>query len=173
MKTLIVYATNSGGTQIVAEMIGQVLSQAGQTVAVKRASEPDAAELAGYDLVVLGSCTWERFEGNKHLDGQLQEHMYALVQQLTGRKLPGQAFAVFGLGDSGFSHFCAATEHLEKFVDDLGGRLVGPTLQIDSFFFNPDVNRQRVRDWATSLAALKLADPTAAVPIYQAARQAP
>ena len=152
MKIVIVYGTNSSGTQAVSAMVGDVLEKAGHTVTIKRANEPKADHLNGYDLVILGSCTWERFEGEKHLDGQLQQHMYDLVQKLQDKPMPGQKFAVFGLGDSSYMKFCEAANHLERFVEAVQGKLVIPSLRFDGFFFDLDKNRERAEEWAEGIA---------------------
>ncbi len=152
MNVLLVYATNSSGTQAVSEIIGQAMRQAGHRVVTKRAYEPGANDFIHYDLVILGSCTWERFDGKVRLEGQLQQHMYALVQQLQGHTFRQQKFAVFGLGDSSYTSFCAAADHLEKFVQHLGGTTLVPTLRIDSYFFDLIENRRRAEDWAQKLA---------------------
>lgn len=153
MRALLTYATNSSGTQQVAEIIGQVLRAAGHDLTIHRADEPGADDFGAYDFVILGSCTWERFEGKKRLDGQLQQHMYNLVQTMNGQKFPKKKFAVYGLGDTGYTHFCAAADHLEKFVQDLGGELVVPTMRIEGFFFELDKNRQAAENWAKKVAA--------------------
>lgn len=153
MNILITYATNSSGSQQVAGIVGDILKQAKHTVTIKRAYEPGADDFASFDCIVLGSCTWERFEGKKRLDGQLQQHMFDLVGKTHDRSFPQQKFAVFGLGDSTYTHFCAAADHLEKFVADLGGSLFVPTLRIDGFFFALENNRQRAQSWAATVAA--------------------
>lgn len=154
MKIYLVYGTNSSGTQAVSEIIGDVLQKAGHDITIKRANEPGADALTGYDVVILGSCTWERFEGKKRLEGQLQQHMYDLVQKFQGEKMPGQKFAVFGLGDNSYTSFCAAADHLEQFVNDLGGKRIVTTLRVDSFFFDMENNRERAAEWAKKIQSV-------------------
>lgn len=152
MNILITYATNSSGSQQVADIVADVLKQSGHTVTTKRAYEPGADDIGSYDFVVLGSCTWERFEEKKRLDGQLQQHMFELVGKMHDQSFPKKPFAVFGLGDSTYTHFCAAADHLEKFVSDMGGTLVAPTMRIDGFFFKLEEHRQQAEDWAKKIA---------------------
>lgn len=151
MKILLTYGTNSSGTQAVSEIVRDVLIQAGHSVTIKRAYETGADNFKKYDLVILGSCTWERFEGKNRLEGQLQLHMHALVQQLQKKKFSKKQFALFGLGDSSYTDFCAAADKLEKFVHDAEGKLVVPTMRIDGFFFDLNTNRQRAKAWAERL----------------------
>jgi flavodoxin len=154
MNVLLVYATNSSGTRLAAELVNQVLQKMEHTVTVKHASTVAPADLKKADLVILGSCTWERFAGKQRLEGQLQQHIYELQQKLYDQKvlLPGRKFAVFALGDSGYTDFAAAADHLVQFVNDLGGVVVGQPLKIDGWFFHPERNEKLLTDWATKIA---------------------
>lgn len=153
MKILLTYGTNSSGTQAVSASISDALIAAGHKVVMKRAYEDGAGDFKHYDIIILGSCTWERFEGKQHLEGQLQQHMHVLTEQLTGQKYRKQKFAIFGLGDSSYTDFCAAANKLETFVHGIQGQIFFPTLRIDSYFFDLEKNRQRVEEWATQLVS--------------------
>lgn len=155
MRVLLVYATNSSGTFQAAELIRDVLTSKQHTVRMQHARETQPTDLAGHDLVILGSCTWERIEQGQRLEGQLQQHMHDLAGQLHDYPLPGQACAVFALGDQSYTDFCQAADRLEGVVADMGGKLVVPTLRLDRWFFNLDRNRDQVRDWAAALSHQK------------------
>ncbi|MBI4093118.1 MAG: flavodoxin family protein [Candidatus Kerfeldbacteria bacterium] len=153
MTILLIYATNSSGTLLAAEIVRDVLQATGHTVTMKRANAVDPKEMKSFDHVILGSCTWDRMDGQTHLQGQLQEHMFELKQKLQGTILPGHKFSVFGLGDSSYSLFCRAVDELQTMVNDLGAELVGEPLRIDGFFFHQDRNEQQVREWVEGLIA--------------------
>ncbi|MCB2226459.1 MAG: flavodoxin domain-containing protein [Desulfarculaceae bacterium] len=58
-KALIVYATRSGQTQKIAEIIAEGLRMNGSEVTLKNVTEiKDAAQLNGYDAYVFGSATY-------------------------------------------------------------------------------------------------------------------
>lgn len=151
MNIDVIFGTNSSGTAEAARAITHILAETGHAVRLRSANETPPASVGAADLTILGSCTWERFEGKKRLDGQLQAHMHQLVEALRRRRLAGRNFAVFGLGDSSYTKFCNAASILEKFVRDAGGRQIGPTLRIDSWFFNHTANRRAAAGWAASL----------------------
>ncbi len=155
MTTLIVYATNSSGTMLAAELASRVLQAANHTVTLKRANAVDPGDFKLYDLVVLGSCTWGLVINGQWMQGQLQNHMYDLQQKLVTEQhiFPGKKFAVFALGDSSYTHFCAAADHLQGLVNDLGGELIAEPLRIDGWFFRPKQNEKLLTDWAGSVAA--------------------
>lgn len=151
MNILLVYGTNSSGTALVAETVASRLTAAGHRVTVKHARDASTDDLRQpVDCIVLGSCTWERFtpEG-KRLEGQLQQHMYALLESADVN--PRQRFALFALGDSSYTDFCAAADHLEDAVQRWMGHLVIPTLRVDSYFFDLPRNRERVNAWSDEL----------------------
>lgn len=151
MKILLIYATNSSGTFQVTEIIRQGLEQAGHRVTVRHARDTKIGDLKKFPVVILGSCTWELFIDGKRFEGQLQEHMHALVHSTNGQTFPKTQFALFALGDRSYTEFCHAADLLEAFVHDVQGQSIGPTLRIDSWFFNINQNRANVQDWTTNL----------------------
>lgn len=154
MKVLIVYGTNSTGTLDIAEIVRDVFVEKAHTVDLRNASDVKPGELKHYDLVVLGSCSWMRMDGHTFLDGQLQQEMFKFVTSLEGKAFHKQRFAVFGVGDSRYEKFCAAADHLEHFVERVGGTKFGMTLRIDKYFYNLDENRKAAEWWARHLERL-------------------
>lgn len=151
MNILVIYGTNSGGSAVVAETIAKRLTAAGHTVSIQHARETAPADLQRpADLIILGSCTWERFTSEgKRLEGQLQQHMFALTEAT--QEPINRQFALFGLGDSSYTNFCAAADQLEAAVQRWDGQMIIPTLRIDGYFFDLATNRQRVDAWAGKL----------------------
>lgn len=153
MRVAIIYSTNSGSTYQAATMIADVLEKRKYDVALKRADQADAHTLDQADLILLGSGTWEWVqEGKPRLEGQLQDLMRNFLARLDARKYAGQKFAIFACGDSSYTSFAAAADHLEAFVKQAGGQLICPSLRLDQFYFHLEKNRQRVVDWAEKIA---------------------
>ncbi len=146
----IIYGTNSGGTQTAGEIIAETLRRAKHQVDLINAAQAEADHITQADIAIIGSCSWELVKGKERLDGQLQQHWLDFIKRLRGRTFPKQRFAVYGLGDSGYQHFCAAADHLEKFVAKVEGKQVGPTLRLDNFFFEPS-NEAKIERWAREL----------------------
>lgn len=148
MKALVVFATNSGGTQLAAEQVKEDLVKNNVEAILKEVRETQIDEFAGYDLVILASPSWD-YEG---LEGQPHPDYRSFMEGVKGKKNEGKKFAVVGLGDSSYTYFCGAVEHLENFVKELGGKLVVPSLKIDGFYLDQAGNTQKLTDWTQNLA---------------------
>lgn len=72
MKALVIYDSQFGNTEQIARAIGEALGARAET-AVRRAAEVTAADLAGLDLLIVGSPT-QSFHATKPIDEWLQGH---------------------------------------------------------------------------------------------------
>ncbi len=139
---LIVYGSTTGNTESVAERITSTLYKAGHEVTLKNAADVAPAGLAeGFDLVLLGSSTW----GDE--DIELQDDFIPLYENLEECGLAGKKVAVFGCGDSGYTHFCGAVDAIEEKAAQMGAAIVAGSLKIDG---DPDM--QEAADWALEAA---------------------
>lgn len=164
MRILILYGSNSGGTDDVAHRVGAVLSRHHHDISITPVSAVRPEHLVNYDVVILGSCTWLLVTDHHALDGQLQEEFAAFAGSLLHHRFPNTRFAIFSLGDNRFTKFCAAADHLEALVRSVEGRKIGDTLRVDQYFFSLPENRRIVDRWAERLARL-LEQESAAEPV--------
>lgn len=151
MKIIIVYASNSGNTKFTAEHIASVLRARQHLAVVQDVVETKPADLKKFDLIIFGSCTWSRDTDKGLLQAQLPEQAYQFAESLRGMKLPGKQFAVFGLGRHEYTGFCAAANHLQILVHNLGGKPMVPSLKIDGF---PQQQVPTIEAWAKGLAKM-------------------
>lgn len=151
MNILLVYSTNSGTTQMVAQTITDALMAANHTVTQIETLEADPTKFTTYDLVVLGSPSWD-YEGK---EGQPHEHYLPLFEKSKGVTAAGISFAIFGLGDKSYTYFTGAVDVLEKYVGDLKGKLIIPSLRIDTYYQNLPANEKAISAWIASLLASK------------------
>ncbi len=92
LKIIVVYATMFGATEAVAETVAHALAaEFGVDVACRDAGWLDLAELPDYDLVVIGSSTWNI--------GQLPTDWELHLDELSALDLRGKHVALFGTGD--------------------------------------------------------------------------
>lgn len=143
MNILIVYATYSSGTLTASELIRDTLNESGHTAILKNVATVEPDEFNDHDLVILGSPSWMI----DHKDGQPHHLYFDLFKKAAGKQFAGKNFAVFGLGDTTFAHFCGAVDHLEDFVEDIQGTLTTPSLRIDSYYFDQEKNEAELKLW--------------------------
>lgn len=155
MNILLVYATNSGGTLDAATIVKDTLSLS-HTVLFGEALDAKPDMLTVADLVIFASPSWD-YEGK---EGQPHEHFMPLLQACAGKTFPGKSFAILGLGDSSYTHFCGAADYFEEFVKTVQGKLLVPSLRIDGYYQKPD-NADVVKKWADQLGAA-ISPPTSA-----------
>ncbi|MDE0584596.1 flavodoxin domain-containing protein [Planococcus sp. A6] len=97
----IVYASATGHTESLAQMVTDALVRQGAQPDVFRVKEFDLVELCRYDIVVVGTYTWMNGEIPKQLHG-----LYEAMEQLDKTPITG----VFGTGDSCFATYCGAVD---------------------------------------------------------------
>lgn len=146
MNILLVYATNSGTTQTVAQMVADGLTAAGHAVTIKEARTTTKDDFTSPQAVVLGSPSWD-FDGH---EGYPHEDLMTLMDTMKGTGV-AKPFAVFGLGDSSYKFYCGAVDHLEEFVKTAGGTLATPSLKIDKYYSDIDGNNTKISAWIEEL----------------------
>jgi flavodoxin short chain len=143
-SALMVYGSTTGNTEYAAAVVERVLSDAGIAVTRTDASDAKADGLCdGYDLVLFGCSTW----GEDSI--VLQDDFIPLFEEFDGINVGGKAAAVFGCGDSSYTHFCGAVDAIEQKLEELGAKVVD-TLKIDG---DPRPEKANIESWAKQVAA--------------------
>ena len=143
-KALIIYGSTTGNTESVAETAARTLRAKGLKTSVKDVTEASLDDLnQGHDLILFGSSTW----GDD--DIEMQEDFAEFMETMEGVDLSGKKMAVFGCGDSTYTHFCGAVDYIQRKVEDLGAEVLIPGLKIDG---DPSDAREEIEEWAESLA---------------------
>lgn len=148
MNVLLMYATYSGSTEVAAQLAQQVLQAKGQNVTLKKALTVTPEDIEAADVVIVASPSWD-YHGE---EGMPHEHYQEVFKTFAGKTFPGKKFAVLGLGDTNFTKFCGAANHLENWVQQLGGTLCVTSLRLNQFYFNEKENTEKVKWWAGNLA---------------------
>ena len=141
-KAIIVYGSETGNTESVAEVIAAALEEANFKITLKEVTQASVDELADNDLILLGSSTW----GDE--EKELQGDMVDFYDDLEGTDLSGKPAAAFGCGDSDYTHFCGAVDLLEERLEQIGATLLDEGLRIDGDPYDDDA-----RNWATQIVA--------------------
>jgi flavodoxin len=140
MKIKIVFDTQTGTTQYVAEVMQKEFAQYGHSTDIHsvRYDGPDI-KIDTYDAVLFGAPTYE--------DGKLEQTMQVFIARTTV-DLSKYKVAVFGLGNSFYPQFCFSADILAAWVQKNNGTLVVPVLKIDGF---PD-KLQPIQEWVKQVA---------------------
>lgn len=87
-KVLIVFGSTTGNAE---EAAGRIKELIGDNADLKDASSISGKDMAGYDLVILGSSTWGL--------GDLQDDWEEALPELSKTDMSGKKMAFFGTGD--------------------------------------------------------------------------
>lgn len=147
MNICILWATYSGGTEIAGQTVSEILKSSGHTVTVQGPADFLPDTIKKYDCIVLCTPTWD-YQGK---EGQPHEDFISFVQKAKGKIWTDKPFAILGLGDSSYTHFCGSVGVLEEFVIQSKGKIIIPSLKIDGFFFSQDKHLESIRLWSGNL----------------------
>jgi len=132
MKILINYATVSGNSAMLAEQLNNKLKEMHSDIEFvhKDADDCKGEDYNQYDLVLFVSSSWD--------DGDLNMIAEDYLNQLAG--VEGKKFALIGLGDSSYTHFCGGVDKVEAALKEKGAVIVGSVHKIDGFIEDPIVD---------------------------------
>lgn len=122
-KILMVFASLTGNTEEMADLITEGVQSAGAEIDVKQSMDVDADILMEYDAVILGAYTWG--------DGELPDEFLDFYEDMDELDLGGKKAAVFGSGDTAYDQFAAAVDLLAEKLKERGAEIVQESLKIE------------------------------------------
>ncbi|WP_077330259.1 flavodoxin [Virgibacillus siamensis] len=124
-KVLMLFASMTGNTELMAEIITDVLEAKGYTVETKTfdLDAIDVEELLDYDGVLVGTYSWD--------DGELPYEVEDFYDELDDVDITGKVIGVFGSGDSFYDSFGGAANLLGDRFEQKGADLVPERLIVD------------------------------------------
>lgn len=128
MKIGVFYASMSGNTESIADIIAEELKEQNHEVVVEDfMSVQTASDLLNYDLTFIGMYTWG--------EGDYPDECLDIIEEIEQLELDSQPFAIFGSGDTSYPEFCGALDQLQRLIEEQGGTVIGNPLRIE---FNPE-----------------------------------
>ncbi|WP_091470964.1 flavodoxin domain-containing protein [Paenarthrobacter nitroguajacolicus] len=117
MKVSILYGTESGNAELVADDVAESLEDSNVTI----------EDLQDADVLALSTDTLYLIICSTHGEGNLPESAQPFAEALEAEKpdLQGIRFAMFGLGDSTYEHYSRGSEHIDHRLRALGATRVG------------------------------------------------
>ncbi len=141
-KILILYATRRGKTSTMADIVYETLTQNGFKPKKMNVFQASLSDLKEATYLILGSSTWN--------DGTLQDDFVPFEREWKREKLnlKGHLYAVFGPGDTRFTHFCEAVRILEARCRASGAKPVAAPFQWDELSGR---FQEQSEEWAESV----------------------
>lgn len=106
-KAMIVYASLTGNTEEMANLLAKELNQLGVTTEVEEAIQVYPEEYLEYDICIVATYTYGT-------DGNLPDEIIDFYEDLAKENLSGKVFGVLGSGQTFYEHFCRAVDYFEK-----------------------------------------------------------
>merc|ERR1719335_619428 len=112
------FGTQTGKTEDVASAVGEATGVGAEDI-----GEKSAADLAGYDGLIVGLPTWNTGADSERSGTAWDEYL----EEIKTLDLCGKPVAVFGVGDSiGYGdNFCDAIEELHNTFQAAGAKMIG------------------------------------------------
>ncbi len=147
IKALIIYGSDTGNTQAVAELIEEQLQSSFDVTLEDCADIDEAVFNDAYDIIFLGCSTW----GVE--PPEMQEDMEDFLDQLDENEanLSGKKIAVFGCGDDSYPHFAEAVAMMTARIKERGANVVATGLRICDPW---EDHEDEIKDWVqTAISA--------------------
>lgn len=124
-KVLMLYASMTGNTELMAEIIAEVVENRGHEVVTKTFDlDPiDVEELLEYDGVLVGTYSWD--------DGELPYEAEDFYEELDDVDITGKIVGVFGSGDSFYDSYGGASQMMGERFKEKQATLVAERLIVD------------------------------------------
>jgi len=162
MKAKIIYGSDTGNTEVIAEDLVKLLGEH----EVLTVDELEESDWEGNELYILGIPTW--------YDGELQSDWEDYLDDFQKIDFTGKTVAVFGLGDQvGYAEwFCDGVGILADIVEKNGGKVIGnwstdgyefesskAVMNTNNTFFGlcldednqPELTQERLKKWVEQL----------------------
>jgi flavodoxin len=137
----IIYASTSGNTEYVMEMVADIWQKAGVKVELHRSEQTSIDLIKNNQNFLLATSTWD--------NGTLNPFFNNLHNEMKKLDLTGKKASFIGLGDRRYEkhYFCEGMKILQKTWEERGGTGVGVGLTIGREPYE-DIIRDQVTDWA-------------------------
>ncbi|HEN9221222.1 TPA: flavodoxin [Streptococcus agalactiae] len=101
----IVYASMTGNTEEIADIVADKLRDLGLDVEVEECTMVDAADFEYADIAIVATYTYG--------DGDLPDEIVDFYEDLAEVDLSGKVYGVVGSGDTFYDYFCKSVDEFE------------------------------------------------------------
>ena len=123
-SALIVYASLTGNTEEIAELLEASFKKRDVDVIVEECTQVDADEYLKYDICVVATYTYGS-------DGDLPDEIELFYEDLANVNLAGKIFGVLGSGEEVYEKFCQSVDDFEAQFNKTGAVQGAKSLKIE------------------------------------------
>ena len=129
----IIYASMTGNTEEIADIVGQKLEELGHDVEVDECTTVDASDFEDADLTIVATYTYG--------DGDLPDEIVDLYEDLADLDLSGKIYGVVGSGDTFYDYFCKAVDDFEEQFAQTGAEKGAESVKVDLAAEDEDIEK--------------------------------
>ncbi|DAC70036.1 MAG TPA: hypothetical protein D7I12_02810 [Candidatus Poseidoniales archaeon] len=130
-EILIIYGTETGNAEDLADDIGNMASKYGLVGKVMDMEDVSAEDLASSKRLIVSVSTWGEGEQPDNAQG-----LYDEVEESEGGSMEGVNYAVLALGDTAFELFCESGKEWDKILEEKGGARVNKRIDCDTDYYD-------------------------------------
>jgi len=133
MNIALFYGSLTGNTMLISEQLATHLQSKGHEVTMEDQSMVDVNNLRNFDLVIFGASTWGEGDANPTTES------FLVTLNDPSTDITDVKYAIFGLGDRSYEHFCGVVDRLEQTLQTKKAFQAHPSLRLEGF---PDESMQ-------------------------------
>lgn len=138
----IVYASMTGNTEEIADIVAKKLEELGHTVDVDECTTVDASDFEDGDIVVVATYTYG--------DGDLPDEIVDFYEDLADVDLSGKIYGVVGSGDTFYDYFCKSVDEFDQQFARTGAVKGAESVKVDLAAEDEDI--ENLETFAENLA---------------------
>ena len=129
----IVFASMTGNTEEIADIVADKLRDLGVDVDVDECTTVDAEDFLEADIAIVATYTYG--------DGELPDEMMDFYEDLAGLDLAGKIYGVVGSGDTFYDEFCKAVDDFDAVFAGTGAEKGAESVKVDLSAEDEDIER--------------------------------
>ncbi|MVX58218.1 flavodoxin [Streptococcus danieliae] len=139
----IVYASMTGNTEEIADIVADKLRDLGVDVAIDECTMVEAEGFLEADVAIVASYTYG--------DGELPDEIVDFYEDLKDVNLEGKYYGVVGSGDTFYDEFCKAVDDFDQVFAEIGAEKISESVKVDLAAEDEDI--ENLEKFAEEIAA--------------------
>lgn len=142
----IVYASMTGNTEEIADIVASKLEELGLEVHNDECTTVETEEILDADIIVVATYTYS-YGG----DGELPDEIVDFYTDLADLDLTGKIYGVCGSGDTFYDDFCKSVDDFDLMLGSRGATKGAENVKVDLAAEDEDI--ENLEKFATNLVA--------------------